>query len=198
MDYARLLAVINARLFLVLATVMLAVLAAGATGLVMPVKYQARAVLMIKPDDNMTGGAPGMDYNSLMMYRQLARTYSELATSQPVLRELADHLNHHPGLGELEHMVKVRKVKDLELLEIVVTDTTPRRAAHIANSFADILQQQERENWRMNNLQMITPALPPGNPAGPNIILAMLVAGMAGLFAAVLIVLIADYPVSKR
>ena len=197
MDYARLLAVINTRLFLVLATVMLAVLAAGATGLLIPAKYQARAVLMIKPNDNMNG-APGMDYNSLMMYRQLARTYSELAASQPVLRELAARLNHNPGPEELERMIRVRKVKDLELLEIVVADTNPGRAAHIANSLAGILQQQERENWHMNNLQIITRALPPGNPTGPNIILVMLAAGMAGLFAAVLIVLIADYPVNKR
>lgn len=187
---------ISKRLFFILLTVMLAVLGAGVTCMLTPVKYQARAVMMLSRYDSATG-EPGMDYNSLMMYRQLARTYSELATSKPVLEKLAGELGGEPAAEKLGQMVKVRKVKDLELLEIVVEDINPARAAHIANSLFRILQQHEMQEWKMNNLQQAIPALPDGKPAGPNVILAVITAALAGLAVSVLVVLVADCRVPK-
>jgi len=185
---------INKRLFFVLVTIMLAVLGAGATCMITPVKYQARAVMMLNQYDSATGEL-SMDYNSLMMYRQLARTYSELATSKPVLEKLAVELGGELTAEKLGQMVEVHKVKDLELLEIVVQDTNPARAAHTANSLSYVLQQHEIKEWKMNNLRLMTPALPDGKPAGPNILLAVIASAAAGLAISVLVVLLVDYRV---
>ncbi len=196
MEYGSLMEVINKRLFFVLVTVMLAVLGAGVTCMLTPVKYQARAVMMLNQYDPATG-ALNMDYNSLMMYRQLARTYSELATSKPVLEKLAVELDGELTAEKLGQMVKVHKVKDLELLEIVVQDTNPARAAHIANSLSHILQQHEIQVWKMNNLRLMTPALPATKPTGPNSLLAVIASAAAGLAISVLLVLVVEYRVSK-
>lgn len=197
MDHTHLLNVINKRLFIILLTVMLAVLGTGVTCMITPFKYQAKAVLMVNQTDPATGELR-MDYNSLMMYRQLARTYSELATSKPVLQKLAGEVNEDLTPGELGQMIKVRKIKDLELLEVIVMDTNPERAAYIANSLSQILLQHELQEWKMNNLQLITPALPDGKPVGPSIILAMVASAVAGLFISVLVVLALDYRVLKE
>jgi len=196
LDNGRLMEAMNKRLFFVLVTVMLAVLGAGVACMITPVKYQARAVMMINQYDPATGELT-MDYNSLMMYRQLARTYSELATSKPVLEKLAVALDGELTAGELGQMVKVHKVKDLELLEIVVQDTNPARAANIANSLSNILPQHEMQVWKMNNLRPMIPALPDGKPVGPNILLAVIASAAAGLFISVLVVLVVDYRVLR-
>lgn len=192
MDYGRLMEAINKRLFFVLVTVMLAVLGAGAACMIVPVKYQARAVMMLNRYDQATGEL-SMDYNSLMMYRQLARTYSELAAGKPVLEKLAAELGGGLTAEKLGQMVSVRKVKDLELLEIVVQDTNPVRAARTANSLCDILLRHETQIWKMNNLRLLIPALPDGKPVGPDILLTVLVAAAAGLSISVLAVLAVDY-----
>ncbi len=193
MDYIRLFELLKKRLFLVLTIIILAVVASGATCMVLPVKYQAKAVLRLDQLDPGTG-VSHLDYNSLMMYRQLARTYGELATSESVLQKLSGQVNHDLDAGDLRQMVKVSKVKDLELLEILVLDTSPVRAAYIANSLAELMQQEEKNVWKMNNLRLITPALSDGRPVGPNVFLSMFIAGLAGLLVSVVLLAVMEYP----
>jgi len=198
LNYTIFFTLLKKRFFLVLVTVVLAATAGGAVCMVLPVKYQARAVLRLgQPESgSVNGAASRMDYNSLMMYRQLARTYSELATSRPVLQKLSAQVDQGLKPDDLRQMVTVRKVKDLELLEILVLDTSPYRAAYIANSLAVILQQEERDVWKMNNLQLIASASAEQHSVGPGIFLGMLTAGLAGLFISVLLVAAVEYQAS--
>lgn len=198
MDYSRLVELLKKRLFPVLIMVLLAAFAAGMASLASPVKYQARAVLWLSRPDPGTGGATALDYNSLMMYRQLTRTYGELATSEAVLQKLSGYLNNTPGPDELRRMVSVRRVKDLELLEITVIDVSPERAAYIANRLAALLQQEEKMVWAMSNLRLINPAQPNDRPAGHNILLNMVTAGLAGLFLSFLLIAALEYFSEKR
>lgn len=193
MENIRLFELLKKRLFLVLTIIILAVVAAGATCMFLPVKYQAKAVLRLDRLDPGTG-VSHLDYNSLMMYRQLARTYGELATSETVLQKLSGQVNYDLDAEDLRQMVKVSKVKDLELLEILVLDTSPVRAAYIANSLAELMQQEEKDVWKMNNLRLITPALSDGRPVSPNVFLSMLIAGLAGLLVSVVLLTIMEYP----
>jgi len=196
-DYTSLPALIKKRLFLVLVTIIIAVTAGGALCMVLPAKYQANVVLRLSQPESSSAGGNGafrMDYNSLMMYRQLARTYCELAVSEQVLQKLSERVDHNLSSGDLRRMVTVRKVKDLELLEILVKDTDPYRAAFIAGRLAALLQQEEREVWKMNNLQVIIPAFPDERPVGPNIFISMLAAGLAGMLISFILAAAMEYP----
>lgn len=192
MDTLGLSELVRRRLALVLVAVIMAAIASGAVALMSPVKYQARAVLWLSHGKQETGSS-GLDYNSLMMYRQLARSYGELATSSPILEKLSMQVKNSPGASELRKMVSIRKVKDLEMLEVVVTDTNPERAAYLANSLAVLLQQEEKDVWKMNNLRLIAPAVADGRPSGPNLVMIMSAAALAGLFGSLLILAILDY-----
>jgi len=197
LEYVRLGEILKRRLFLVLTALILAMTAGGLVCLVSPARYQAKAVLIL----DRTGPESGVfqpDYNSLMMYRQLARTYSELAASEPVLRKLSAALDQKLSPGELGRMVKVRKVKDLELLEVLVADTSPDRAAYIANKLAEILRQEERDTWKMSNLRLIAPAVPDRRPVGPDLPLAVFTAGLAGLFISVILAAAVDYRTGRE
>jgi len=196
-NYNGISALIKKRLFLVLATIIIAVTCGGAVCMVLPAKYQANTVLRLSQPENGSSGGTGtfrMDYNSLMMYRQLARTYCELAVSEPVLRKLSERIGQNLSSGDLRRMVAVRKVKDLELLEILVKDNDPYRAALIAGRLAALLQQEEREVWKMNNLQVIIPASPDGRQLGPNVFVSMLAAGLAGMLMAFIMAVAMEYP----
>lgn len=196
LDNIDLSALIKERLFLVLATIIIALTAGGAACMISPAKYQANTILRLSQPENGSAGGTGayrMDYNSLMMYRQLARTYCELAESEQVLQKLSEQVEHSLSPSDLRRMVTVRKVKDLELLEILVKDTNPYRAAFIAGSLAALLQQEEKEVWKMNNLRVIIPASPDERRVGPNILMCMLAAGLAGMLVSFILVAAVEY-----
>lgn len=93
-----------------------------------PPTYQARATLMIGRavfDPNPTAAQFGLD-------AQLASTYAALALRDPVKNATLKAL----GLTKLP-LYDTRAVPDAQLVEILVTDTSPQRAQAVANELAN-------------------------------------------------------------
>ena len=90
------------------------------------------------------------DYNSLLASDQLVQTESQLATSDPVLREVA---SHYPGMSvDMLSKVVVSTVRaNTQLFEIDVQDANPTRAAMIANDIAATLIQQQLQLTQQGN-----------------------------------------------
>ena len=92
------------------------------------------------------------DYNSLLASDQLVQTEAQLATGDPVLREVA---SHHPGLtvqalaGEVTSTPKT----NTQLFEIDVLDPSPKRAADLANDIAATLIKQQLQSIEQDNNQ---------------------------------------------
>src|SRR5436305_1982765 len=81
------------------------------------------------------------DYNNLLASDQLVQTETQLATSDPVLREVA---SHYPDLtiDQISKEVSATSKLNTQLFEISVQDPSPTRAAAIANDIAATLIQQ--------------------------------------------------------
>ena len=90
------------------------------------------------------------DINSLLASDQLVQTESQLAVSDPVLREVA---SHYAGLtvqqlaGEVSSTPRV----NTQLFEIDVLDPSPHRAAKLANDVAGTLIKQQLQVLQQNN-----------------------------------------------
>lgn len=94
--------------------------------------YQARALAMINV-------APSsQEYMSVYYSEQLAESYSQIMTTQPVRDAVAERL----GLAALPGSVLVSPIESTQLLDVVVTDTEPGRAAIIANTLVEIFSEQ--------------------------------------------------------
>jgi succinoglycan biosynthesis transport protein ExoP len=65
---------------------------------------------------------------------QLAKTYSQLFATEPVLQELSDQL----GYRVHSNQISVRQVSDSLLLEITVKNGDPQRVAQIANKLVEV------------------------------------------------------------
>lgn len=97
--------------------------------------YQSSATLRIAASASGQG-----NYSDYMYSARLLNTYVEIATSEPVLAELAKRLN----MSQLP-VVKAEIVPNTELIKITADDVNSKRAAKIANTLADILIAQSSE-----------------------------------------------------
>ena len=97
--------------------------------------YQASTTLRI------AASAGGPQNSAVYTYNeQLMNTYVEIATSRPVLEELAKRLQvSQPPI------VKAEIIPNTELIKISVDDTNPKMAAAAANTLADILMAQSNQ-----------------------------------------------------
>lgn len=94
-----------------------------------PVVYQTFTEVMVSrglDQDN----AGYYYYNEL----QLAKTYSQLINTKPVLDILSERLGYNVSQGQ----ISVRQVQDSLVLDVYVTDSNAQRTAEIANSLIDV------------------------------------------------------------
>jgi Mrp family chromosome partitioning ATPase/capsular polysaccharide biosynthesis protein len=158
--------------------------------------YQSTALIQIaiRSSNNQ-----GDYYTSLLASEQLIQTEATLATSDPVLREVA---SHYPNMTveQLSREVTAAPKLNTQLFEIDVQNSSPTLAALLANDVAGTLIKQQTQTFRQNAVQsdvyllIVQPAQPSLSPVRPNKLLntgAGLLAGfLLGILFAVLLELL--------
>ncbi len=120
-------------------------LAGGAAYLVsirMTPIYEASTTLLI---NQAPAGSASPDYNAVLTAERLARTYAELLVKRPVLEEVVRELSLPITPSALAERVRVRPIRDTQLIVVTVEDIDPQRAADIANHMVAVFSEQNRE-----------------------------------------------------
>lgn len=113
--------------WLIIAATIIATLASYLSASQQADVFKARTTLMIgRAIDN-----PNPTGTEFWLTQQLAQTYAEIASRQPVRNATMEAL----GLEWLPE-ISVRAVPDTQLLEIAVSDTSPQRGQAVANELA--------------------------------------------------------------
>lgn len=124
---------------------LLTLLAGGAAYLVsnrMTSIYEASTTLLI---NQAPASSASPDYNAVLTAERLARTYAELLVKRPVLEEVVRELNLSITPSALAERVRVRPIRDTQLIVVTVEDIDPQRAADIANHIVAVFSEQNRE-----------------------------------------------------
>lgn len=126
------------------------------------------------------------DLNASQM---ISNDVSTLLTSDRVKNETASDL----GLESLRgYDISVTSETTSRVVGLSVTGADPQTAADIANTMVEKVSAIAQEVMSIESVNAIDQAQAPENPSGPNRPLYVAVALMAGLFAAVALVVIAD------
>lgn len=102
-----------------------------------------RAELKLVIDENQLSEVTS--YNDILAAERRTRTYSHLATARPVLDETIQRLGLTLDSEELAQKVSVNPVRDTQLITVAATDTSPARAATIANTIGQVFIEQRSE-----------------------------------------------------
>ncbi len=126
---------------IILGTILAGGCAFAASYLATPI-YEASAMLRISEGQKPTGP----DYNGILTSERLAKTYSQMLTGKPVLRQVQAQL----GVEVDASTVTVTPVRDTQLIEVKVRHADPALAASIANAIprAFVEQNQAAESAR--------------------------------------------------
>lgn len=125
-------AVLRASAWLIILSLVLAVVASLAVTVIVPPSYEARATLSV--------GQPltseNIEYSDLLASQLLAKTYARLATTGPLLDATITRAKLKTDAEELRKRVRTEVQPDDTLIDLVVRDPNAGRAAEIANALA--------------------------------------------------------------
>ena len=147
--------------------------------------YESSARLLV--------GAPSADSDSAKAASQQARTYAEIATTEPLIDDAAESLGLAPG--EFDGTVTANANEITRFIGITVRDTDRLVAKDMANAVADLLVVEVEPAGEVltsaGGVEIREPARLPSNPVEPNVgrivtlsVIAALILGL-GLVLAV-------------
>lgn len=136
--------------------------------------------------DNANSNSLSSDLSASQM---VTNDVATLLKSDRVVLETAKAL----GLEDLKgYTTSVTSSTTSRVLTLEVTGTDPQRTADVANKMAEEVSGVAREVMSVDSVNVVDSAKVPTSPSGPKRPLYIAVGLLAGLFAAVVIVVIAD------
>lgn len=127
--------------------------------------------------------------SDLSASQMLTNDVATLLQSDRVMSDAADQL----GLPNLRgYDITVTSESTTRVITLQVTSSDAQGSANVANALADCVSNVAQEVMNVESVNVIDEAPTPEAPSGPNRMLYIAVAAMAGLFAAVAIVVLMD------
>lgn len=133
------------------------------------------------------------NYNDIIMYQKLVKSYSVYAKSRVVATDVIKELNLNISEDELINMVSVTPSGDTEFLSISVKSKDKDEVTKIADQLAISLKNVTKKIKDADNVQLIDPATAPTTPDSPKPLLNTAIAFVIGLMLSIGIVFLLEY-----
>jgi len=156
-------AVLRKRLWLiVLITIIAATVSAVISFFVLTPVYESKTQILVNQAKN-----DQQLYNPQVVQTnvQLINTYNDIITSPAILDKVIKELKLDTSVGDLSGQIQVTSAQDSQVAQIVVQDTSAKRAADIANTTASVFQKQVPKLMNVDNVKVLSRAALGENPS---------------------------------
>ncbi|MED3920230.1 Wzz/FepE/Etk N-terminal domain-containing protein [Priestia aryabhattai] len=186
-------AVLRKRLWLiVLITIIAAIVSAIISFFVLTPVYESKTQILVNQAKN-----DQQLYNTQTIQTnvQLINTYNDIITSPAILDKVIKELKLDASAASLSGQIQVTSAQDSQVAQIVVQDTSAKRAADIANTTASVFQKQVPELMNVDNVKVLSKAALGENPSPvkPQPLMNVAIAIVVGLMVGVGLSFLLEY-----
>ncbi|GFZ30519.1 capsular polysaccharide biosynthesis protein [Clostridium zeae] len=185
--------IVRKRLLLViLITLSCTLISAVVSYFVIKPVYKADISVLIGQNQK-SDSATKENYNDVMMYQKMVKTYSIFVQTKTVANDVINELNLDMNADQLIKMISVAPKGDTEFLTITVKSKDKGQVAKIANQIAKSLKKESIEIYNQDNIKLVDDAVEPTSPDSPRPLLNIAVALFVGLMLSIGIVFLIEY-----
>ncbi|WJX00633.1 YveK family protein [Priestia aryabhattai] len=186
-------AVLRKRLWLiVLITIIAATVSAVISFFVLTPVYESKTQILVNQAKN-----DQQLYNTQVVQTnvQLINTYNDIITSPAILDKVIKELKLDTSAADLSDQIQVTSAEDSQVAQIVVQDTSAKRAADIANTTASVFQKEVPKLMNVDNVKVLSKAALGENPSPvkPQPLLNVAIAIVVGLMVGVGLSFLLEY-----
>ncbi|QGX00462.1 capsular biosynthesis protein CpsC [Streptococcus ruminicola] len=122
----------------------------------------------------------------------LVNDYKEVITSSEVLSSVINQEKLSMSSGALSKEITVTIPTDTRVISISVTDTDAQRACDIANTVRQVAAEKIKAVTKVDDVTTLESATKPSHPSSPNVKKNAVIGALAGVFLAVIGILVAE------
>lgn len=130
--------------------------------------YEAKiSVVIIKAQENIEHQQ--YDYNDIVMYQDLIKTYAQIARSRTVAENALEMLKlNNIKSGSLLGQLITKQQGNTQIMDLMVVDLVPIMAKEKLNALTDAFIEEATRIFPNGNVEVIDYAVTPQNPISPN------------------------------
>lgn len=153
--------------------------------------YEAKTTVIV--GKMPASGDNRVQYNDVLMYQNLVKTYVEIAKSRLVAEKTAEKLGEDFKAEMISNAISVSPQANTQIMVLKATSKKPDDALNIVNNLSNIFIQEATRIYPSGNVQIIDNAVLPEFPVKPNKKLNMAIGFFLGLMASIGIVFLMEY-----
>lgn len=193
MEIKEYISIIKKRFMLILVITLLSVFTSAVFSyVIVKPQYKADISVIIGKNESVQANT-AYNYNDIMMYEKLVKTYSIMTTSRKVIEDVKQKLNLDMSVKDISSMVSAVPKGDTQFLTITVKSEKPELAQKIANQIAVSMAEESKTILNQDNVHILDEAQLPLAPDSPKPMLNMAIALFLGLMISVGIVFLIEY-----
>ena len=116
---------------------------------------------------------------------QMINTYEDIIRNPVILDPVIEEMGMDTTVDDLREQITVGTGEESQVFSVSVQDESPYQAAEIANTTADVFQNDLDSIMSVDNVSIISQAVPSTSPVSPNnvlnLIIGLLLGGMIGV-----------------
>lgn len=145
--------------------------------------YEAKTTIVIGKAAE-TNDKSQYNYNDIMMFQKLVKTYSEIGKSRVVAENASMNLGD-VSPEQIQKVLKVTPQVDTQIVELKVLSNNPEKAYLMMNAVSNSFIQESKRIYPSGNIQVMDGAKIPERPVKPNKALNLVAAFVIGLMASI-------------
>ena len=131
-------------------------------------KYKATTTFLLSNEVTEEENQESIKESDLSLNSKVVRSYTELAKSDAVLREVIENLRVNINKNELKNSISIKEKNNTEFVELSVTIANREEAANIANELVNVLIVKVKDLYELENMRIVDFAETPVSPCNIN------------------------------
>ncbi len=166
--------------YIVLATVILAVLSGCITQFLIDPKYSASCTMYVYSNTDRVSTDSSIGSSELAASQQLVKTYIFVLESDQVLQKVIEELDLDMTTESLRNLISCAQVEETEIFSVTVTSKNAVLSANIANAIAQVVPEEIVRVVKAGGVEVIDYAKVPGEPSSPSLKKNITIGAMIG------------------
>lgn len=180
------------KLLILLPVVAMAVAAVVSFFVLTPMYQSSAQILVNQTNPNQEAMISQTDIRTNV---EMINTYSVIIKTPYILDQVAAELGLDLTTSELNNMITISSENESQVMNISVENAEPEQAVLLANTIAQVVEQEVPNLMNIENISILSPASLGENPSpvSPNAMLNMAIAFVVGLMLAVGVAFLLEY-----
>lgn len=167
---------------IIITTLGAAVIAAIYTFFLVTPTYESSTEILVTQTSDETSAVSQQDITTSL---SLISTYEDIIRNDVVLDPVIEELDLDATTDDLRESISVQVNEDSQVFSVLAQSENPYEAAEISNTVAAVFQENIYDMMNVDNVTIISAAVPNMNPASPNnllnIVIGVLLGAMIGI-----------------